>query len=54
MTEFEGKPVVCWILRAKPYKDRQLTNHHTCLNIKAYFEKQKVNSEYSLSHETCL
>lgn len=54
MTEFEGKPVGCWILRTNSYADKQLTNHHRYMNSRSCFQKQNVISEYSLSLEGCL
>lgn len=53
MTEFEWKPVVCWILRTN-YEHRQLANHHRCMDSKACFAKQKVNHKYKHPPEACL
>ena len=52
MTEFEWKPVACWILRTND-EDRQLTNHR-CMNSKACFAKQKINHKYKLPPGACL
>ena len=49
MTEFEGKPVGCQILRPNLYVGRQLTHHHNYIKSKSCFERQKIISEYSLS-----
>lgn len=53
MTKFEGKPVVCWILRTN-YEAGQLTNPCRCRNSEACFAKEKVSCKYRLSPEACL
>lgn len=50
MTEFDGKAVVCWILRTNEYEDKQLTNHHRCMIVRLALRNKRstVNIHFLL------